>query len=852
MGSLWPGNAAQTGASVIRSIPGDSGFSNPFTAKRQVSPASGSGQTVAAFADGLSATASVDPIAHIYDSVQTFGGDVASALNHLPTLTVEDAKGQRTALSDYLNPSEVKLLSQLPENYRNRLLNVDSTQPVTQMRAEMQDQLMGMINQMVQSKRVYFKQSQGAQWNLEAVLGLANAVNRLPIAQRKQLDGVTFMRASHPDAPSAEDLKKLGSKVGAVDATGMLAQVAMNTIAGQYDLSSKTVNLYDRGVDDGLPDLNVSLRQSLRTIGAHTRSEDMRQLQKMLNPYLARMNQPAIAEDGGWGSGTARAVRMVQIELLGQEARSKYGLNAKQVEELNALKILAASPQFDLISRMTDVQAKMQNLFLLPDPHLKQLLQEFTRSEFGETSLKYLMQDISNDFRSTPSVSRVEEIMTHEMGHHFQLGQSNESHYISEFGKLSNWRETANGEQADGYVGGQYMAEDLKDVYQVLASDGKVDQGHYTPGLTAAERSQKFVSTYAATDPMEDFAESYKDFVLNPKKLLKASPEKFFFINSLPAIQARKTGAGSKEASHYQPSDIESMVGQILAERFPKQRLANGQMPFESVKSFIRQQFESLMGANGGNKLGLNPEVVLAIMETHRKLLADADMPYVPSEVMKTMSAGNADNAVFSKLHEQTERLLVSGGKDLGAQKFFSRFETPGEIDKLFPQASPALRKKLKDPAFSAMMLALGKIGGHAAYINQLQNKDQQQMQQYQQAKGFFSRVLEQPSSLLSNQTFSYSWNYLRGLGSSVFNPEESKISDALDFFQELEKSPQQALPDVWTKLPADFQDLLRNRRFIMAVSGDYGRYLPSADSTRQVLEEVMDMLEFQRGLDPS
>lgn len=854
MGSLWPA-PPPSASGVRRAIPGDSTFANPFLEKRSNMSFAEGAQTIASYANEMAKPKSFEPNADLFADSALLNNDIASALNHLPTLMVEDSRGQRSDATNYLAPAEIKLLSQLPESYRNRILSVDSTQPADEVRFQMQDRVKQLICDLAQSKRVFFKETQGSKWELGSLLGVANAVNRLPLAQRKELDGVTFQRMPHPKLPSAEEAKKIQANCkcpdcNALAATGMLAQVAVNTIAGQYDINAKTVSLYDRGVDDKLPDLNDSLRKSLRTIKLHGKSEDIRQLQKMLNPYLARMDQPALGEDGNWNAGTARAIRQVQIELLSHEAQSKYNLNAKQREELDALKILAASPQFDLISRMTDIQAKMQNLFLLPDPHFKQLLQDFTRSEFGETSLKYLMQDISNDFRSTPSVSRVEEIMTHEMGHHFQLGQSNESHYVSEFGKLSNWKETATGEQADGYIGGQYTAEDIKDVYQVLASDGKVDKGYYKPDLSSQERSQKFVSTYASTDPMEDFAESYKDFVLNPKKLLKTSPEKFFFINALPGIQARKTGVGAKESSHYQPKEIEGMVEQILAERFPNQRQADGRMPFESVKTFVRQQFEGLMDANPkGRKLGLNPEVVLAIMETHRRLLDDVGMSFVPTQIMRAPNASSADDAVFAKLHDEAQRLLVSRGKDTQAQQFFQRFEKPAEIDKLFPQASPSLRKKLKDPSFSAMMLALGKIGGYAVNINQLQNKDQQQMEQYKQAKGFFGRVLEQPSSLLSNKVLSYSLNYMRGLGSSVFNPEASKISDSLEFFQQLEKNPEQALPDIWKKLPGDFQDLLRNRRFIMAVSGDYGRYMPSSESTRQVLEEVMDMLEFQRSM---
>lgn len=756
-------------------------------------------------------------------------GQIASALTVQQALTVEDSQGTRVDAKAYLNSAELRLLGQLPESARRKLLSVNRSQPVDQVRSEMQRQLKQIIGQMAQSSHVSFSQKSGSSWELESLLGLANAVNRLPLAQRKQLDGVTFMRAPRPDAPA-------GFKPALLD------QVAMDTIAGRYDLSSKTVSLYDRGVSDSLPNIGAGLQQSLRNVQQRGNSEDVRQFQKMLNPYLALLNQPPIAADGSWGAGTAKAMRMVQIELLTRQAQSTHRLSSAQLKELRDLSVLAASPQFDMIKNMTNIQTKMENLNLLPDPHIKQLLQDFSKGDFGEASLKFLMQDISNDFRSTPSVSRVEEIMVHELGHHFQLGQSNESHYISEFGKLSHWKETGTGEAADGYIGGQYMNEDIKDVYHVLACDCKQDKGFYQPALSAEERSQKFVSDYAATDPMEDFAESYKDFVIDPARLLKTAPEKFFFINALPTIQARKTGVGAKEVSHYQPQQVEALARQVLAERY-------SQSPSdETVKSFIRQQFDTLMDTNvSTRRLGLNHDVMLAIVETHRPLLERAGMSYV--ETNKFKPERGADEAVFRKIHEQTQRLLTSNGNDQEASAFFNRFTQPNEIDKLFPRATPELRQKLKDPAFSSMMLAMGKIGGYATYINQLQNKDLKEHQTYQQAQNYFGGVIEKPSTLLSNKTFSYSWNYLRGLGSEVFNPEERKVSQALQFFKQLESNPEQAFPELWDRFPSDFRELLNNRRFVQAVSGDHGRYLPSSSNTRKVIEEVMEMVEFQRSL---
>lgn len=763
-----------------------------------------------------------------FASVQSFSHQMPSAVKNQPSLMVQDASGQLTDASHYLNAEELQQIQNVPEHLQRRILNINSTQPVAQARAQIKANAQQVIKQLIQTDRVSFSAQQNKQWELDALLSLTSAIQRLPIAQRKQLDGVNFVRAAHADMPSGH----------------MLHQIAAQSIAGHYDIANKSVILYDAGLQDKLPELSHSLRSSLRQVGQAGQNASTQQVQEMLNPYLISLNHPPLTTDGIWGPKTAQAVRTVQVELLSRQAQ-KHQLTPEQTRELEQLTLLASSPQFDMISRMTDIRSRMENLSLLPDPAMKQLLEEFARSDFGEASLRFVMQDIANDFRahSGTQVSRAEEILVHEMGHHFQLGLKNEQYYIAEFAKLSNWRETADQGRADGYIQGAYGGEDLIDVYNVLASDGKLDAGHYRAELEPAARSQKFVSAYAATDPMEDFAESYKAFVLDPGGLMQASPAKFFFINALPSIQARKTGSGARESTHYQPSEVERFAREALQQRFqitPTQ---------EHVKAFIRDEFKNLIGLNESERpLYLQPETVLAVVETHRSLLERVDMPYIPTE--KIYQQGDPDYQVFRQLNEHSRNLIVGDGQAPAAKRFFQQFQNPREIDSLFPDASPALREKLKDPAFSAMMLALGEIGGHAYYLNQLRNEDLKDQRDYQQARSFFNTVMAQPSAALSKQTFGHTWNYLRGLGNEVFNPEERKVSKTLQFFDRLSQNPAQAFPEIWDQLPADFQALLQDQRFIQAASGDQGRYLPNPRATRETLEKVLEVLEFERSLD--
>lgn len=763
-----------------------------------------------------------------FASVQAFSREMPSAVKNQPNLMVQDARGQVSDARHYLNDEELQQMQSIPEHLQRRILNVSSTQPVAQAREQIKTNAQRVIQELTQSNRLNFKGKQGKQWELASMLSLTSAVHRLPIAQRKQLDGVSFVRAAHAEMP----------------ANHMLYQVAAQSIAGHYDVANKAVILYDAGLRDDLPELNTSLKNSLRQVGQPGQKTVNRQVQEMLNPYLVSLNKTPLTPDGVWGPKTAQAVRTVQIELLSRQAQ-KHQLTPQQTRELEQLSLLASSPQFDMISRMTDIRSRMENLNLLPDPAMKQLLEEFTRSDFGEASLRFVMQDISNDFRSKGSdrSSRAEEILVHEMGHYFQLGLKNEQYYVSEFSKISNWRETADNSRADGYIQGGYSGEDLADVYNILASGGKMDAGHYRAEVDPAARSNQFVSTYAATDPMEDFAESYKAFVMDPGGLMKTSPAKFFFMNALPSIQARKMGSGNRESAHYQPSEVERFARAALEERH---QISPTQ---EHVKAFIRDEFKNLMGVNEADRpLYLQPETVLAVVETHRSLLERVDMPYIPTE--KIYQQGDPDYQVFRQLNEHTRNLIVSDGKAPASKRFFQQFRNPREIDRLFPDASPALREKLKDPAFSSMMLALGEIGGHAYYLNQLRNEDLKDQRDYQQARGFFNTVMAQPSAVLSKQTIGHTWNYLRGLGNEVFNPEERKVSKTLQFFDRLSQNPAQAFPEIWDQLPKDFQALLRDARFIQAASGDQGRYLPNPQATRETLEKVLEVLEFERSLD--
>lgn len=754
---------------------------------------------------------------------------IGDTLRREQALMLRTADGRALPAAKYLSPTELRQLARLPEHYQRRILRVsDIRGTASQIHAQLRQNIKQVIEDLTLGARIQFKEKDNRQWSVANLLDLALAIHQLPLAHRKQLDGVTFVRDDEPD---------FGYKGQSPD---LMQKLANKMVAGHYDLKTRSVILYDRGLQDSFPILDADMQQSLRNIQRRNPA-DLRVLQKMLNPYLAGLGASPLAEDGRWSAHMESAVRLVQARLLDKYLTTHYQLTPAQREELQQLQTLVRSPQFTMIARVVGLKDKMKHLNLLPDPQMQKLLSELARSEFGEASLQFLLQDISDVFRINRHVSRTEEVMIHEMGHHMQLGLSNENEYVAEFGKLSGWVERESGEIADGYIQGASTAEDIVDVYQQLASENCLDAGHYGLQLTPQERSQRFVTTYASTDPMEDFAESYKTFVLNPVHLIQRSPEKFFFINALPSIQSRKMGSGAREKTHYQDAAILEYVRAALRNQYQTE-------PTQAqVEDFIRQQFHKLIGADS-RSFQLSPETILALVETHRSLLERINMPYISPESI--YAASDPDYAVLKQIHEQTLALIQSQGNDEAAKDFFYSFTNPREVERRFPKASPELRENLKDPAFASMMLALGKIGGYALMINQAKNVDLQDQQNYREAQEYFTMVLQQPSALLSKQIFTQSYHYLRGLSSGVINPEANKIAPALDFFRTLEADPAQAFPEGWYQFPEEFKDMLRNRRFIQAVSGDQGRYIPSPQVIRETLQKIKEMIEFKRGIE--
>lgn len=149
-------------------------------------------------------------------------------------------------------------------------------------------------------------------------------------------------------------------------------------------------------------------------------------------------------------------------------------------------------------------------------------------------------------------------VWAHEIGHQVQMvnrGWNPEK--IAEFAKLSGWKEDygmGHVSEADGVDNrtGEKMLFDEK--------------------IVKAGRSDNFVSKYAKTSPVEDFAESYRVFITDPKAMMEQAPDKFLYIN---AQSQRYSASEVKGYAQQAGQDLETIGTDLLLHSGLKQGTLN-------------------------------------------------------------------------------------------------------------------------------------------------------------------------------------------------------------------------------------------------------------------------------------
>lgn len=204
--------------------------------------------------------------------------------------------------------------------------------------------------------------------------------------------------------------------------------------------------------------------------------------------------------------------------------------------------------------------------------------------------------------------TRMQEVLMHEIGHQVQFGSQTDLGSMREWAKLSGWRDASGGEafgvDAEGSVRAlnpgirptrtdnfvyENFTEDLtpKAVAKTLAEiqDPELRQ-EFEQTLRVKRTMREAISEvfgveamgYSMVNPLEDFAESFRAFYMDPELLLRKAPDKFLYLNANARRYApAEVGAMLKSASK-NPQDVlttlaQSGISQESLERITK---ANG------------------------------------------------------------------------------------------------------------------------------------------------------------------------------------------------------------------------------------------------------------------------------------
>lgn len=158
--------------------------------------------------------------------------------------------------------------------------------------------------------------------------------------------------------------------------------------------------------------------------------------------------------------------------------------------------------------------------------------------------------------------SRMKEVLVHEIGHQVQFGQDLEMNQFAEWAKLSGWQ-NADGSPAVGLTGAGQLTgfnpdvrptrtnnfvyedftKDLTPEAVKTAADAIKDPELKAEFLQTAKIKKNLMGAiketfgveakgYSMTNPLEDFAESYRAFQMDPELLVRKAPDKFLYLNA--------------------------------------------------------------------------------------------------------------------------------------------------------------------------------------------------------------------------------------------------------------------------------------------------------------------------------
>ncbi len=297
------------------------------------------------------------------------------------------------------------------------------------------------------------------------------------------------------------------------------------------------------------------------------------------------------------------------------------------------------------------------------------------------------------------------DVAAHEFGHAADGGGRFDPNMIREFGKLSHFVKNSDGTMQDGYNNsGMEVA---------------TDRGGDKP-LNTTNFVQDAGTQMAQTSAAEDYAESFRNYLLHPDDLMKAAPDKFLYLNA--------------QFGKYTPSQVQTMAAsdgvdlpmvmaemrnsdlrpETLAKISQTQGLGNSGSAGSAAGNVVSTVMANLGNssfvsqfANGNAQQALGPTLWGQLSQSEQSLLSQ---PAYASKLLATVKANQAAPAEdvssgdvtamtnFANLLMQQpsgwDKIKMFASQDERAQYLEGLIHNPSVWDNL----DPSLQKLLNSP----------------------------------------------------------------------------------------------------------------------------------------------------------
>jgi hypothetical protein len=651
----------------------------------------------------------------------------------------------------------------------------------------------------------------GSQWSVPARLALFNAFSQIRTSQPLPVfrqavthsDGqpLTFVRSPDPDPDThaGED-----GYLSLIEGLSGAMKIARDAGGGQIVIHDSAITARASNII-GQPQIQRLLAQVNGQAGRPIEQQRARRdLQTMLN--LTRPPARQLPLTGQLDSVTRTALQEFELQQRLRQARDiledERQLNPpERRSQLQALERLRAqmsggnSSLPRLQGQLNTLLTSAQQLAGL-SPSGRERLQQVNpnaplHGQFDNAMAEKLVNSWFDIIDGGAGLDFAEQVMVHELGHTFHAPEL-----------LANWsRMTA----AQGALG--------------------AGAGDESMGAAMGMRSNRegFASDYAATNAMEDFAESYRLFTYQPDRLLERSLPRFLFMSAMTGAHEGKEQALKAQIlkAGYSQRDLEntllSLQGNLPAHhRQQVQGMVDNTLrysryvaPFLGAPGLLASGLSYLAEKTGFNQTAaevisrwnapaetaapLDPTLSgelgnlaqAAGLDTSQLQSLPVDSGYV-LDYLTRMQATLASPQTTPAVRQQAQQFL----KDFAAQGLQA---FPATDQRRFPLA---VRQQLSTPQGRAMVAALGRILGSGRALNQWEK-----LPDHAPTQGIETLRLEQQATRQSQSLHT--------------------------FLNEVQRDPQALRSrigaDLHAQLPAAFQRLLSEPRLIDQITGGRG-----------------------------